>query len=412
MPKEPASSCCSSVFTLANTTSGCASDAFSYTGAKPLHGPHHGAQKSIDHHRVVVDGLLEVFLREVDGGHGGPSQKRRGVYSRQSCTPAGSRLRRPGRCTSARWSPRSPAGSTRAPPADAGSCAWRTSTAPRVAPGAADDILRALARLGLRLGRRAVSTRASAASALSHAPSSGSEPHTYWCGCTRREIADSSLGLAADGAHIYPGTCRDGLRRGKRRARACAPSARDDRLRRPRAGPRRRRSSSATVGDFVLYRADGLVRLPARGRGGRRRAGHHRRRARRGPARFDGAPDLPATAPRLAHAALPARAGRGRCGRRKAFQADRRAAVDARPLATISRARCASSASREPDARARRCATGIRRSFPRAARAGISTRSERRRAPARAPRYSARLGRSPRNTIAAQHADHRDDRAC
>ena len=35
-------------------------------------------------------------------------------------------------------------------------------------------------------------------------------PHTYWCGCTRREIADSSLGLASDGAHIYPGTCRHG----------------------------------------------------------------------------------------------------------------------------------------------------------------------------------------------------------
>src|SRR5258708_28200616 len=46
IPKAPANSCCSSVFTLANTTSGCASDACSYTGAKPLQGPHHGAQKS------------------------------------------------------------------------------------------------------------------------------------------------------------------------------------------------------------------------------------------------------------------------------------------------------------------------------------------------------------------------------
>jgi glutamyl-Q tRNA(Asp) synthetase len=47
---------------------------------------------------------------------------------------------------------------------------------------------------------------------------------TYWCGCTRREIADSSIGLAADGAQIYPGTCRGGLRPARRRAPcACAP---------------------------------------------------------------------------------------------------------------------------------------------------------------------------------------------
>ena len=38
---------------------------------------------------------------------------------------------------------------------------------------------------------------------------------TYWCGCTRREIADSSLGLGPDGAQIYPGTCRRGLPAGK-----------------------------------------------------------------------------------------------------------------------------------------------------------------------------------------------------
>src|SRR6267143_5782425 len=47
MPNEPASSCCSSVLILAKTTSGCASDDFSYMGAKPRQGPHQGAQKSI-----------------------------------------------------------------------------------------------------------------------------------------------------------------------------------------------------------------------------------------------------------------------------------------------------------------------------------------------------------------------------
>src|SRR6266851_8467912 len=59
IPKALANSCCSSVFTLANTTSGCASDARSYTGAKPLQGPHHGAQKST----ITVGFSLTVFSK-------------------------------------------------------------------------------------------------------------------------------------------------------------------------------------------------------------------------------------------------------------------------------------------------------------------------------------------------------------
>src|ERR671923_556376 len=84
---------------------------------------------------------------------------------------------------------------------------------PRCVPGAADAILRALERLGLYWdgevlyqSRRLERYRAALAELASH---------TYWCGCTRREIADSSLGLAADGAHIYPGTCRNGIAAGK-----------------------------------------------------------------------------------------------------------------------------------------------------------------------------------------------------
>ena len=42
--KCAAISCSSSVFTLANTTSGCCSATRSNTGAKPRQGPHHGAQ--------------------------------------------------------------------------------------------------------------------------------------------------------------------------------------------------------------------------------------------------------------------------------------------------------------------------------------------------------------------------------
>ncbi len=44
--KCPASSCCSSVLILPNTTSGYFSDAASNAGANALQGPHHDAQKS------------------------------------------------------------------------------------------------------------------------------------------------------------------------------------------------------------------------------------------------------------------------------------------------------------------------------------------------------------------------------
>jgi len=82
------------------------------------------------------------------------------------------------------------------------------------------------------------------------------QAHTYWCSCTRREIADSSLGLAVDGAHIYPGTCRAG-------------SAREGRCLRVLTGPEKIRFVDRLqgaqsqilerdIGDFVLYRADGL----------------------------------------------------------------------------------------------------------------------------------------------------------
>src|SRR5205814_9084350 len=57
MLNPAASSCSSSVLTLAKTTSGCVSEAFSYTGAKPLHGPHQGAQKSM----ITIELSVTVF---------------------------------------------------------------------------------------------------------------------------------------------------------------------------------------------------------------------------------------------------------------------------------------------------------------------------------------------------------------
>ena len=124
---------------------------------------------------------------------------------------------------------------------------------PRCVPGAADAILRALERLGLHWdgevlyqGRRLEHYRA----ALERLA-----PHTYWCGCTRREIADSSLGLATDGAHIYPGTCRAGTahKRALRIRTTSNPFVLIDRVQ-----GRCEQVLERDIGDFVLYRADGL----------------------------------------------------------------------------------------------------------------------------------------------------------
>jgi glutamyl-Q tRNA(Asp) synthetase len=82
---------------------------------------------------------------------------------------------------------------------------------------------------------------------------------TYWCGCTRREVADSALGLAADGAQIYPGTCRHGLPPGKtaRALRVRADAAGVSFLDRVQGS--REQNLARAVGDFILYRADGQV---------------------------------------------------------------------------------------------------------------------------------------------------------
>src|SRR5438105_2618965 len=80
---------------------------------------------------------------------------------------------------------------------------------PRAQPGAVDSILRTLERLGLYWDGAVVFQ--SARTGLYQQALEKLRAHTYWCGCTRREIADSSLGTAIDGARIYPGTCREGL---------------------------------------------------------------------------------------------------------------------------------------------------------------------------------------------------------
>src|SRR5688572_31706763 len=80
--------------------------------------------------------------------------------------------------------------------------------APRAEAGAGDLILRSLERLGL--GWDGAVVYQSLRAARYEAALQRIQRHTYWCSCSRREIADSALRLAADGAQIYPGTCRNG----------------------------------------------------------------------------------------------------------------------------------------------------------------------------------------------------------
>jgi glutamyl-Q tRNA(Asp) synthetase len=124
---------------------------------------------------------------------------------------------------------------------------------PRCVPGAADDILRTLERLGLTWDGEVVYQ--SRRHALYRAALDRVRDHTYWCGCSRREVADSSLGLAADGAPIYPGTCRAGTSASPRALRLRVPAEEIcfiDRLM-----GRQCQALARDVGDFVLQRADG-----------------------------------------------------------------------------------------------------------------------------------------------------------
>ncbi|WP_229483098.1 tRNA glutamyl-Q(34) synthetase GluQRS [Massilia horti] len=128
----------------------------------------------------------------------------------------------------------------------------------RAVPGAAQEILAQLHRLGMDSDREVVWQ--SRRKHLYQAAFDRLAAHAYPCGCNRREIADSRLGIAPDGAAIYPGTCRAGLAPGR--------STRSLRLRVPEQGTdtisfddrfagRVSQRLATESGDFVLKRADG-----------------------------------------------------------------------------------------------------------------------------------------------------------
>ena len=128
----------------------------------------------------------------------------------------------------------------------------------RSVPGAAEGILALLDALGMHADGEIVWQ--SRRKDLYAAAAERIVAHTYPCGCNRREIADSRLGFAPDGAAIYPGTCRNGLAAGR--------AMRSLRLRMPDAGMdevsftdrfagRVTQHLARDSGDFVLKRADG-----------------------------------------------------------------------------------------------------------------------------------------------------------
>ena len=128
----------------------------------------------------------------------------------------------------------------------------------RAVPGAADTILEQLDWLGMHSDGEIVWQ--SRRKDLYQAARERIADHVYGCGCNRREIADSRLGVGPDGAAIYPGTCRHGLAPGR--------TARSLRLRVPEAGEdlvsfedrfagRQQQRLALESGDFVLKRADG-----------------------------------------------------------------------------------------------------------------------------------------------------------
>ena len=131
----------------------------------------------------------------------------------------------------------------------------------RTVAGAAEDIIQTLAAFGMHsdgeiLWQSARKIRYSEAfDTLRNS--------VYACACSRKEIADSRLALAPDGAVIYPGTCRNGLApdRVPRAWRVRVPAASDTQALlqfEDRWLGLISENLAEHVGDFVLKRADGF----------------------------------------------------------------------------------------------------------------------------------------------------------
>ena len=139
-------------------------------------------------------------------------------------TSAASRPRPPACCTPARWSPRWPRGSMRAPTAGAGWCASRTSTRRATSPARPRRSSASSARCGLlpdeppvRQSERDRALRGGAAPAAE--PRAGPIPAAAAAATSRSPLAPAGRAAHAHAERVYPGTCRGGLH-GKPRDRS------------------------------------------------------------------------------------------------------------------------------------------------------------------------------------------------
>jgi len=129
----------------------------------------------------------------------------------------------------------------------------------RSVAGAAEGILALLEALGMHADGEIVWQ--SRRKDLYQAAAQRIAQDTYPCACNRREIADSRLGFAPDGAAIYAGTCRHGLAPGRimRSLRVRVPDAGLDEITFvDRFAGKVTQHLAADSGDFVLKRADGF----------------------------------------------------------------------------------------------------------------------------------------------------------
>jgi len=128
---------------------------------------------------------------------------------------------------------------------------------PRVVPGAADEILSALENLGLHWDGDVVWQSQRTEAYLEAVEKLRQRGLVFDCACSRKEILLSAPHPGEDGP-IYPGTCRSGLKPG-RKPRALRIEVTNEQIGFCDGvfGPLEQVLSEA-VGDFVLRRADGL----------------------------------------------------------------------------------------------------------------------------------------------------------
>lgn len=120
---------------------------------------------------------------------------------------------------------------------------------PREVPGSAVRIEADLLRFGMRSDRPVLCQGTRTAEYLNALQELLEHDLAYWCDCSRADLPASG---------VYPGTCRNGLRGGKRRRAVRLKVAPEPVRFTDRVQGECTESLQQTIGDFVIWRADGL----------------------------------------------------------------------------------------------------------------------------------------------------------